>query len=98
MTDPNHTATPQTWRDVQKSKPDPIACALAAWHATRYKSEHIRMVDAIDAYEAALEVSRQCDEPGCTKESSCGFPVEGGYRRTCYDHSVFKKATNNVPG
>lgn len=34
-----------------------------------------------------------CDEPGCNKEASCGFPAGeefGGYRRTCYDHSDFK--------
>lgn len=32
-----------------------------------------------------------CDESECTEAASCGFPVEGGlYRRTCYEHSVFK--------
>ena len=30
-----------------------------------------------------------CDEPGCKKPSSCGFPDKkyGCYRRTCYEHS-----------
>lgn len=29
-----------------------------------------------------------CDEPGCTRESSCGFPTDdGGYRHTCFEHS-----------
>lgn len=27
-----------------------------------------------------------CDEPGCWKEASCGTPIPGGYRRTCFDH------------
>lgn len=32
-----------------------------------------------------------CDEPECTRDAGCGFPTENGYRRTCYDHSEFKK-------
>lgn len=27
-----------------------------------------------------------CDEPGCTKRVSCGWPSESGYRQTCHDH------------
>ena len=27
-----------------------------------------------------------CDEPGCFEEISCGTPIEGGYRSTCYEH------------
>lgn len=28
-----------------------------------------------------------CDEPGCTREVSCGWPTkDGGYRNTCGDH------------
>ena len=27
-----------------------------------------------------------CDEPGCWEEVSCGAPVNGGYRQTCYKH------------
>ena len=27
-----------------------------------------------------------CDEPRCDSVSTCGFPTEGGYRRTCGDH------------
>jgi hypothetical protein len=37
------------------------------------------------------QVTSACDEPGCNREGSCGFPTpEGGYRRTCFDHSIFK--------
>jgi hypothetical protein len=32
-----------------------------------------------------------CDEPGCNEESSCGFPTDTGYRRTCFRHSIFKR-------
>jgi hypothetical protein len=32
-----------------------------------------------------------CDEPGCYNYANCGFPTsDGGYRRTCHDHSHFK--------
>ena len=27
-----------------------------------------------------------CDEPGCGKRSTCGWPSGTGYRRTCGDH------------
>jgi len=33
-----------------------------------------------------------CDEPLCSQLASCGFPTDdGGYRRTCFDHSQFKQ-------
>lgn len=31
-----------------------------------------------------------CDEPGCGREATCGSPVDGVYRRTCFVHSGFK--------
>lgn len=37
-------------------------------------------------------VLNMCDEPGCFDHAGCGFPTENGYRRTCYDHSDFKKS------
>jgi hypothetical protein len=37
-----------------------------------------------------------CDEPGCYTGVSCGFPTDNGYRRTCYEHSSFKEANNDV--
>lgn len=28
-----------------------------------------------------------CDEPGCTKHATCGWPTtSGGYRNTCHEH------------
>jgi hypothetical protein len=36
--------------------------------------------------------SNVCDEPGCFRYASCGWPSEAGYRRTCYEHSKFEKS------
>lgn len=27
-----------------------------------------------------------CDHPGCWEPSSCGYPTDKGYRRTCHKH------------
>ena len=27
-----------------------------------------------------------CDEPGCWREATCGWPSETGYRQTCGEH------------
>jgi len=33
-----------------------------------------------------------CDEPGCYEYASCGWPTsDGGYRRTCGQHSNFNR-------
>jgi hypothetical protein len=33
-----------------------------------------------------------CDEPGCNRTTSCGFQTkDGGYRRTCHEHSEWKR-------
>lgn len=29
-----------------------------------------------------------CDEPGCSREVSCGWVATGGYRNTCSKHYV----------
>ena len=73
---------------------DPIEAACRAafplWGSASPETHEIetqRMIRAIEAYEEALEISRRCDEPGCTAEATCGFPTnEGGYRRTCGKH------------
>ena len=38
--------------------------------------------------EGTCEWQERCDEPGCKVEATCGFPVDGGYRRTCGDHML----------
>jgi hypothetical protein len=40
---------------------------------------------------AAERVTDVCDTPGCDNEASCGWPSDEGYRRTCWEHSVFKR-------
>lgn len=40
-------------------------------------------------------VLNMCDEPGCFDNAGCGFPTDDGYRRTCYNHSDFKKQKEN---
>lgn len=33
-----------------------------------------------------------CDEPGCLQLAGCGFPTDdGGFRRTCFNHSKYKQ-------
>ena len=27
-----------------------------------------------------------CDEPACDEPTTCGTPIQGSYRRTCYRH------------
>lgn len=41
---------------------------------------------------AGIEFKELCDEPGCDKRATCGFPAGdefGGYRRTCIGHANF---------
>ena len=78
--------TTETWREKQALKPDPTQAALDEWQACQNESDYMRMGCAIDAYEAATIFYRQCDEPGCRKDGDCGWPTEGGYRRTCFEH------------
>ena len=84
----NKTATTETWQEKQRLKPDPTQAALDEWnaHGNGTGGDYARMACSIDAYDAAMIFAQQCDEPGCQKESSCGWPTEGGYRRTCFDH------------
>jgi hypothetical protein len=98
---------PQTWRDKQAARPDPVSEALRVWWAGTPKRtveqkllrdvygpddlDRALMAAALEAAEAAEALARQCDEPGCEHEASCGFAVDGGYRRTCYEHSRWAK-------
>lgn len=46
---------------------------------------------------AVEDVTNACDEPGCTREASCGWPEEGGgYRRTCHEHSMWNERPNGA--
>ena len=37
--------------------------------------------------KAVDDIINACDEPGCTREASRGFPTQHGYRRTCGRHA-----------
>ena len=39
--------------------------------------------------KAVEDIVSACDEPGCDRPSTCGFPVPGGYRRTCGKHLLW---------
>ena len=49
--------------------------------------ESIRQIAEKNNYSEIKEVLGLCDEPGCFKNVSCGFPTEAGYRHTCSEHS-----------
>lgn len=36
-----------------------------------------------------------CDEPGCRKHISCGWPSKQGYRQTCSDHYHHEKGAED---
>jgi len=36
--------------------------------------------------KCVADMENTCDEPGCDREATCGFPTVGGYRRTCGYH------------
>jgi hypothetical protein len=56
-----------------------------------HQADEIAKVAKEHGYDMIKPVLNLCDEPGCYKETSCGFPTDdGSYRRTCYDHSTFK--------
>jgi hypothetical protein len=62
------------------------------------------MTGGLSALEEAFELlgwtdphptpESACDESGCGKIATCGFPVKGGpYRRTCYEHYCPEETT-----
>lgn len=80
-----------TWMDKQKAAPHPAKEALRAWHQSTTHDELLKMEDAVEAYLSAEKIANECDEPGCKRVAMSGFPVIGGYRRTCSDHTVFQQ-------
>jgi hypothetical protein len=68
--------------------PDPRRGAVTdGWYACNW-------CDSVD------QITTACDEYGCTREGSCGFPVDDvrRYRRTCFEHSKFnRKAVEKTP-
>ena len=51
--------------------------------------------NVVEAYKSGDEKKLKgalglCDEPGCFKYVSCGWPSENGYRSTCSEHYIKK--------
>ena len=46
--------------------------------------------------KAIEDIANACDEPGCAREATCGFPDHGGYRRTCGKHFRLRHEQPNV--
>lgn len=55
-----------------------------------HQADEVAKVAKEHGYDKIKPVINLCDEPGCYQHVSCGFPTDGGYRRTCSDHSNFK--------
>jgi hypothetical protein len=39
-----------------------------------------------------------CDEPGCDREATNGWPSEAGYRQTCFKHSDMAQQRQQAQG
>ena len=76
-----------TWQQKRASFPRPVLKALEAWQSSEGRVDTERMELAVEAYEDAEEICRQCDEPGCNNEGTSGWNhKDGDYRRTCHKH------------
>ena len=57
-----------------------------AAHALREQGVIIECEWCVPRHEWPCPTIPRCDEPGCEKEATCGWPSTDGYRRTCGDH------------
>jgi len=48
--------------------------------------EHVGDLNCPEWHTETCEFQVRCDEPGCKRETTCGFPTESGYRQTCSEH------------
>jgi hypothetical protein len=69
------------------SGPEDAIDAAIRVYTTGTDSLRERMLDAIEEYERVSALMNECDEDGCTRQATCGWPThDGGYRRTCGLH------------
>ena len=72
---------------------DPPHC-LADDEGAKWSCDTALVLEALDAAREEIPVHYpECDEPGCLRAATCGWPTRpggtgpnGGYRRTCFDH------------
>lgn len=69
---------------------DTPAEALDLERFRRYE-EHVGGLHCPEWHAESCEWQERCDEPGCTREATAGFPTPEGYRRTCSEHVRWKK-------
>jgi len=55
------------------------------------QNEAIREVVEKHRYDSLKQLLDLCDESGCYRNASCGYPTKSGYRRTCFFHSELEK-------
>lgn len=48
--------------------------------------ETIKDIVRHNRYDELKSTLHMCDEPGCYKDSGCGWPSKNGYRMTCGEH------------
>ena len=49
--------------------------------------DKVKEIVAENKYDALKDTLNMCDEPGCYRDVSCGWPTkDGGYRSTCGEH------------
>lgn len=48
--------------------------------------DKIKEIIKENQYDKLKETVGLCDEPGCYKDSGCGWPSKNGYRMTCGEH------------
>jgi len=90
------TPAEATWDDsdgyvdnIYGDQPTP-AEALDLERFRRYE-EHVGGLHCPEWHAESCEWQERCDEPGCTREATAGFPTPEGYRRTCSEHVRWKK-------
>ncbi len=49
------------------------------------------MLNGCPSCKSVDSLVNACDEPGCLKSATTGWPSDKGYRYTCYEHSEWSK-------
>ncbi|MEY4376120.1 MAG: hypothetical protein RJB26_670 [Pseudomonadota bacterium] len=79
--------------DIDQGLPTRWICKSCDWIGNG--AEVLRAPSPFDAAEtivgcpkckAVEDMAQACDEPGCTRQATCGFQTKQGYRQTCGEH------------
>lgn len=78
-------------------------CQSCGWNGG--DAELLRAISPFDAAETIVgcpkcktadDIANACDDPECAQKATCGFPAQGGYRRTCDRHSQWRDKRHNA--